>query len=76
LGSYDSAPRPPLPPRPREQIVSLSQSACVSSPVDLTDGRVGSEGSGRGAKSYDTKKAFPSINHSILIFLTLGVEGK
>jgi hypothetical protein len=41
-------------------VVSLSQSSCVS-PVELTNGR-----GGRGAKTYDDEKAWPSINHSIL----------
>ncbi len=31
-------------------------------PVELTDGREG----GRGAKSYEHEKAWPSINHLIL----------
>jgi hypothetical protein len=35
------------------------------SPVDLTDGR-GGGGVRRGAESYDRKKAWPSINPSIL----------
>ncbi len=43
------------------QVVSFSQSSCVS-PVELTDGR----GGGRGTKSYDLEKAWPSINYSIL----------
>ncbi len=55
----------PLHPLPRQQVVSLSQSYCVS-PVELTAGRGGGEG-GRGVKikSHDRKKAWPSINHSI-----------
>jgi hypothetical protein len=64
LRSYDSAPRPPLPHLHRQQLVSLSQSSCVS-PVQLTDGRGGGRG-GRGAKSYYHHKAWPSIKHSIL----------
>jgi hypothetical protein len=35
------------------------------SPVELTDGRGGEGGEG-GAKSYDCKKVWASINHSIL----------
>jgi hypothetical protein len=54
----------PLPPLSRQQLVSLSQSSYVS-PVELTDGR-DSDGDGRKAESYDCKKAWPSINHSIL----------
>ncbi len=61
LGSYDSAPRPPP---PLQQIVSLSQSSCVS-PVQLTEGRVGG-GGGRGAESYERKEAWVFINRSIL----------
>ncbi len=34
------------------------------SSVELTDSRVG--GGGRGAESYDRKKACPSINRSVL----------
>jgi hypothetical protein len=45
LQSYDSAYFHYLPP-PRQQLVSLSQSSCVSL-VNLNDGR----GGGRGAKS-------------------------
>ncbi len=41
----------------RQQVVSLSQSSCVS-PVELTEGG--------GAKSYDREKARSSINHSIV----------
>jgi hypothetical protein len=37
LRSYDSSPRPPLPPPPLS-VVFLSQSFCVSL-VELTDGR-------------------------------------
>jgi hypothetical protein len=49
-----------LAPRPSsQQVVSLSQSSCVS-PVELTDGR-----GGGGAKSYD-RETWPSMNHSIL----------
>jgi hypothetical protein len=43
---------------------SLSQYFCVS-PVELTDVREG-VGDGREAKSYDLRKAWPSINHAIL----------
>jgi hypothetical protein len=48
----------------RQQVVSLSQSSCVS-PVELFDGRKDLEGGG-GAKSYDGENAWPSINHSTL----------
>jgi hypothetical protein len=64
LRSYDSDPRLPPSPLSRQQVVSLSQSSCVS-PVELTNGReVG--GDELGAESYDRGKAWPSINHSIL----------
>jgi hypothetical protein len=62
LLSYVSAPGPLPSPLFRQQVVSLSQSSSVS-PVELSDGREG--GRGRGAKSYDREKAWPSINHSI-----------
>ncbi len=62
MRSYDAAPRPPS-PFFRQQIVSLSQSFCVS-PVQLTGGRGGlGRGGGRGA---DRNKARASINRSIL----------
>jgi hypothetical protein len=48
-----------LPLSRRQQLVSLSQSSCVS-PVTITDGRVGEGGGG------DVEKAWPSVNHSIL----------
>ncbi len=49
-------------PFSREQVVSLSQSFCVS-PDELIDGWV----DGQGTKSsYDGEKAWPSINHSII----------
>jgi hypothetical protein len=41
-------------PLSRQQVVSLSQSSCVS-PIQLTDGREG----GEGAKSYDTRMPDP-----------------
>ncbi len=59
---FGSSPHPV--PLFHQQVVSLSQSSCVS-PVELTDGR------GRGmvggwAKSYDGEKAWSSINQLIL----------
>jgi hypothetical protein len=55
-------PLPPFLHLSSEQVVSLSQSFRVL-PVELTDG--GGRG-GRGAKSHDLEKAWPTINHSIL----------
>jgi hypothetical protein len=44
--SYDSAPSPPPPsPLSCQQLVSLSQSSCVSL-IELTDGKVGRGGGG------------------------------
>ncbi len=62
---YNSAPITPSSPLSRHKVVSLS--FCLS-PVELTDRR----GGGRGAKSYDRRKAWPSINHLILsaVYLT------
>ncbi len=57
-------PPPPTSPLYRQQIVSLSQSSCVS-PIQLTDGK-GGGGGRRGAEPYDRKKAWSSINCSIL----------
>jgi hypothetical protein len=44
----------------QQQVVSHLQSSSVS-PVEHTDSR----GGGRGAKSYDREKAWPSINNAI-----------
>ncbi len=63
---FGSTPAPL--PLCRQLHVSLSQSSCVS-PIELT-GEVGG-GGGRGAESYDHKKAWPSINQSILSDLTI-----
>jgi hypothetical protein len=49
----------------RQQIVSLSQSSCMT-PVELNDGRGGRAGGGEEAKSYDGEKAWSSIYHSVL----------
>jgi hypothetical protein len=46
------------------QVVSLSQSSCVS-PSSLLTGGVGGE-CGRGAKPYDREKALHSINYAKL----------
>ncbi len=57
LRSYDSVPRPPPPhPRPTTHWKSENERG------NHADGK----GEGRGAKSYDRKKAWSSINHSIL----------
>ncbi len=65
LAVLDIAPRPPPSPSPK-QVVSLSQSFCVS-PVELTDGRRGvGGGGGLGAKSDVGGKGWSSINHPIL----------
>ncbi len=56
---FDSSP-PPLPPFSRQQVVSLSQSSCVLSAVELTEG---GEERGRGAKSYDRGKSL-ALNKS------------
>ncbi len=53
---------PPFP----QQVVSLSKSSCVS-PVKHTDGREG----GRGAKSYNRKRAWSSRNHQYYLILTI-----
>jgi hypothetical protein len=60
--SYDLTP----PPLSRQQVVSLSQSPCVSRVELLTwIGELDGDGGG-GAKSYVGEKAWSSINHSIL----------
>ncbi len=59
---------PTPPPLSRQQVVSLSQSSCVS-PVEHTSGR-GGEGRA-GAKSYEGENAWSSINQLILSGATL-----
>jgi hypothetical protein len=66
LMPYNSAPRPHL-PLSENCLSSRSQSSCVL-PDQLTDWREGG-GGGRGAESYDRKKAWASINCSILFDL-------
>jgi hypothetical protein len=61
--SYDLAPPPSPLHFSRQEVVSLSQSSCVS-PIELTDGK-GGEGVG-GTKSYDGLKAWFFGNNSIL----------
>jgi hypothetical protein len=56
---FGSTPNPQSPTL-REQVVSLSQSSCLS-PVALSDGR-----GGGGDKSFDREDARSSVNHSIL----------
>ncbi len=58
--SYDLAPLPPPFPLLRQQVLSLSQSSCVSA-VELTDGSVGW---GVGAKSSKGDKAWSCIKES------------
>ncbi len=66
MRSYDLARRPPPSPLSRHQVISLSQSSCVS-PAELTDGEGGEGASGRRAKLlYDRKKAWSSGNNSVL----------
>ncbi len=62
LRSYDSAPRPPSPIG--KLSLFLSVPVCRRSSL-LTGEEVGRE-VGRGAKSCDRKKAWPSVNHWIL----------
>ncbi len=66
LPSYDLAP-PPFPSHlslSRQQVVSFNTS-CVYQ-VGRAFWRERGEGGGGGAKSYDNKKAWSSINYSIL----------
>ncbi len=60
LRSHDSAPRPPPPPSPILSSISDTQEDWER---EATCWR---EGGGHRAKSYDRKKAGPSINHSVL----------
>jgi hypothetical protein len=63
---YDLAIPPPL-PLSRQQVVYHSHSSCVS-PVDLPDG-IRRRGSG-WSQFIRLRESVPSINHSILSFLT------
>jgi hypothetical protein len=46
-------------------LISLSQSSCVSPPVELTDGRKVGRGGGR-SRIIRPQEAWSSINHSLL----------
>jgi hypothetical protein len=59
LRSYDSAPRPPLPLYPRAATHRKMKKRDM-----LLTGE--GEGGGCGAESYDDRKAWTSINNSIL----------
>ncbi len=54
----------PLPPLPWASCLSFSAFLCVSGRAYWREG--GGEGGGQGAESYDSKKGWSSINHSIL----------
>jgi hypothetical protein len=66
LRLYDSAPRPP-PSLPTSPVRKLSQflNHCVCRRSSLMTGE-GGGGSGRGAESHERKKAWASMNSSIL----------
>jgi hypothetical protein len=57
----DLAPRPPPSTVSKLSIFLSFPVRCFS--VEFTDEKGG--GGGRGAKSYEREKAWPSINHSI-----------
>jgi hypothetical protein len=61
--SYDSAPRPP--PLSPDSKLDTGAHSKTEKERQLLMGEGGGRG-GRGAESYDRKKAWPSINHSIL----------
>ncbi len=66
LRLYNSTPRPPIPPPPVIIFSSfLSLPVCRRSSLYWRE-RGGLGWGGRGAKSYDGEKAWPSLNHSIL----------
>ncbi len=67
----DSAPRPPLPPLPLVSWTATHRK--TEKERQLADGR---EDEGGGAESFDRKKAWPSINHSILSDLDYLVQGE
>ncbi len=56
--SYDLDPRPPPSPLSRQQVVSLSQSLCVS-PIELTDWRSGDGGRGKKPNRTAARKPGP-----------------
>ncbi len=62
---YDSPPRPPQPPPPPRKHARPATHRKTEKERQLVDG-IGGEGDGRGAESYDHKKAWSSINHSII----------
>ncbi len=65
LRSCDSAPRPPPPPSVSKLSLFLCLPLCLLRSIWLTwEGR--DNGGGRGAESYDRKKAWASINCLIL----------
>jgi hypothetical protein len=59
-----------LAPLSHQQVVSLSQSSCVS-PIELPEGIGGGVGVGEEQKLYNREKAWQSINHSVLSGLYL-----
>jgi hypothetical protein len=63
--SYDLAPRSPSPPRPPVSKLHRRHKGRLRKRDNLLTGDVG-EGGGRGAESYDRKKAWFFVNHSIL----------
>ncbi len=67
--SYDLAPRP-LPPPVSVSKLERATHRKIEIERQLAHGKGGEEG-GRGAESYDRKKAWSSVNHSILSGLWL-----
>ncbi len=65
LQSYDSAPRPPIPPLSRQKGRGATHRK-TENVRQLAQGGGSGERGGRGAKSYGRKKAGSSINNSIL----------
>jgi hypothetical protein len=68
LRSYDSAPCPP-PPNcsiPSASCLSFSIFLCITGRAV----RLPAGGGGRTPKSYDSEKAWPSLNHSVLFLST------
>jgi hypothetical protein len=64
LRSYDSAPRPPPPPTPVSRL-DRRHTGRLRKRDNLLGGE-GGWGGGHGAESHDRKKAWYSINYSIL----------
>jgi hypothetical protein len=70
--SYDSAPRPPQTPSPDSEL-DRQHTGRLRKRGSLLTGEE-EAGGGCGAESYDGKKAWPSINYSIVSGYSLYID--